>query len=112
MSYLLCTNKQQFWLISWGNCAIKTLGSLKNVSLLVRWQEKKKKTTHYFLLLFGYVWIPYLRIPRFFAVISMPIALSHFQSLDLNSIPLFTNSVTLDKSLEFFYSVIPIGWGE
>ena len=43
MSYLLCTNKQQFWFISWGNCAIKTLGSLKNVSVLVRWQEKKKR---------------------------------------------------------------------
>ena len=99
MNYLLCTNKQQFWLISWGNCAIKTPGSLKNILVLVRWQ-KKTTTAHYFHLLFGYIWIPYLRIPRFFAVISMPIALSHFQSLDLNSNPLFTNFVTLEKSLE------------
>ena len=39
----------------------------------------------------------------------MPIALSHFQSLDLNSNPLFTNSVTLDKSLEFLLLSYPYG---
>lgn len=32
MSYFPCTNKQQLWLISWGNSSIKDAGTVKKIS--------------------------------------------------------------------------------
>lgn len=64
MSYLSCTNKQQFWSIRWGNCAIKTPGSLRKVTVLVRWQKKKNVLDYFGQMSYGWG-SPYFWTPRF-----------------------------------------------